>query len=163
MATGLMKTQYNYVLGSREIMLNHCAQMLPEKFAEQMKEFKMNSICMLLVHSANAYLYWIGKFGLGKDLKYFADRKDYSAEDIKSMYTVVDSLVAEFTEKYEANPEAMIEGYNSIAEGNVSYPALQVFLHAVTHEYHHKGQIMSVSSLIGYPPPDADVIHYNDH
>lgn len=159
----IMKSQYNYVLESREIMLTHCSAMLPEKFAEQLAEFKMNSICMLLVHTANAYVYWIGKFGLGKELKYFADRKDYTVDDIKNMYTVVDSLVADFTEKYKDNSGIMITGYNSIAEDNVTYPALQIFLHALTHEYHHKGQIMSISSLIGYPPPDADVIHYDEH
>lgn len=158
-----MELQYEYILGSREILLEHCGKMLPEKFAEQLAEFKMNSICMLLVHSANAYMYWIGKFGLGRDIKYFADRKDYTVDDIKQMYDVVNSLVAEFIEKYKNDPSTIITGYNSIAEGDVSYPALQVFTHGFTHEYHHKGQIMSVSSLIGYPPPDADAIHFNDH
>ncbi len=35
---------------------------------------------------------------------------------------------------------------------------LQLFTHVITHEFHHKGQIMSLSRHLGYTPVDADII-----
>jgi uncharacterized damage-inducible protein DinB len=35
---------------------------------------------------------------------------------------------------------------------------LEVFTHVMTHEYHHKGQLLSLSRQLGYTPIDTDVI-----
>jgi len=32
--------------------------------------------------------------------------------------------------------------------------------HVMTHEFHHKGQIMTMGRMLGYTPPDADVIRF---
>ena len=38
------------------------------------------------------------------------------------------------------------------------FTPLQLFTHTITHEFHHKGQVMSMSRLLGYVPVDADII-----
>ncbi|MNL32837.1 DinB family protein [compost metagenome] len=35
---------------------------------------------------------------------------------------------------------------------------LKLFTHVTTHEYHHKGQILSLSRHLGYTPVDTDII-----
>nr|WP_242021046.1 DinB family protein [Cytobacillus oceanisediminis] len=35
-------------------------------------------------------------------------------------------------------------------------------MHTVTHEYHHKGQIMAMSRQLGYEPPNTDVLGTRD-
>ena len=35
---------------------------------------------------------------------------------------------------------------------------LKLFTHVITHEFHHKGQILSLSRHLGYVPVDTDVI-----
>lgn len=32
--------------------------------------------------------------------------------------------------------------------------------HVMTHEFHHKGKIMTMGRMLGYTPPDADVIRF---
>ncbi|MNY69859.1 DinB family protein [compost metagenome] len=34
----------------------------------------------------------------------------------------------------------------------------KVFTHVITHEYHHKGQILSLSRHLGYTPVDTDIM-----
>jgi uncharacterized damage-inducible protein DinB len=42
----------------------------------------------------------------------------------------------------------------------VSATPLQLFTHLLTHEFHHKGQIMTMCRLLGHIPPDTDVIRF---
>ncbi|MFI5159066.1 MAG: DinB family protein [Sphingobacteriales bacterium] len=34
----------------------------------------------------------------------------------------------------------------------------ELFTHVTTHEFHHKGQVVSMSRQLGYTPVDTDVI-----
>lgn len=36
--------------------------------------------------------------------------------------------------------------------------SLELFSHVITHEYHHKGQVLSISRHLGYTPVDTDII-----
>ncbi len=31
-------------------------------------------------------------------------------------------------------------------------------VHMLTHEYHHKGQIVTIARMLGYEPPDTDLL-----
>ncbi|MBB6674699.1 hypothetical protein H7C19_28865 [Cohnella nanjingensis] len=35
---------------------------------------------------------------------------------------------------------------------------VQLLLHTVTHEYHHKGQVVTMARQMGYIPPNTDVL-----
>nr|WP_261382294.1 DinB family protein [Mucilaginibacter achroorhodeus] len=35
---------------------------------------------------------------------------------------------------------------------------LELFTHVITHEFHHKGQLVNMSRQLGYIPVDTDVI-----
>ncbi|HEX8506591.1 MAG TPA: DinB family protein [Hymenobacter sp.] len=37
---------------------------------------------------------------------------------------------------------------------------LQLFPHVITHEFHHKGQILSMSRLLGHVPVDTGAIRF---
>ncbi len=34
----------------------------------------------------------------------------------------------------------------------------ELFTHVITHEFHHKGQVLSLSRHLGYIPVDTDII-----
>ncbi|MCB0624495.1 MAG: hypothetical protein KDC43_11415, partial [Saprospiraceae bacterium] len=36
--------------------------------------------------------------------------------------------------------------------------AFRLFTHVVTHEFHHKGQILSLTRHLGFVPVDTDVM-----
>jgi uncharacterized damage-inducible protein DinB len=37
---------------------------------------------------------------------------------------------------------------------------LELFTHVITHEFHHKGQVLTMSRLLGYTPVDTDVVRF---
>jgi len=43
------------------------------------------------------------------------------------------------------------------AVGEVTATPLQLFTHVLTHEFHHKGQIMTMCRILGYTPVETDV------
>ncbi|MCB0535444.1 MAG: hypothetical protein KDD14_24780 [Saprospiraceae bacterium] len=43
-------------------------------------------------------------------------------------------------------------------EKEILAPPLRLFTHIVTHEFHHKGQILSLSRHLGYTPVDTDIM-----
>jgi uncharacterized damage-inducible protein DinB len=34
-----------------------------------------------------------------------------------------------------------------------------ILLHVITHAFHHKGQIVAMLRILGYPAPDTDLQH----
>jgi uncharacterized damage-inducible protein DinB len=50
----------------------------------------------------------------------------------------------------EANPGSKIK-----------LTALELITHVITHEFHHKGQVMTMARLSGFTPPDADILRFN--
>jgi uncharacterized damage-inducible protein DinB len=40
--------------------------------------------------------------------------------------------------------------------GELRSPAF-ILLHVITHAFHHKGQVVAMLRILGYPPPDTDL------
>ncbi len=72
-----------------------------------------------------------------------------------------------------AQTDAMVEGFLSEFANSLDTPLTRphpsfpdgltvtpcwLFTHTVTHEFHHKGQIIGICRHLGYPTPDTDLI-----
>lgn len=44
----------------------------------------------------------------------------------------------------------------------ISMTPRKLICHTITHEYHHKGQIVSMARLMGYEPPNTDILGTDD-
>jgi uncharacterized damage-inducible protein DinB len=71
----------------------------------------------------------------------------------------VDETVDIFLGTFQEKLESPITGTHD-AMGKLSATPVQVFTHVLTHEFHHKGQIMSMCRLLGHQPPDTDVSNF---
>jgi len=40
----------------------------------------------------------------------------------------------------------------------ISMTPAKLLMHTITHEYHHKGQIVAMARQMGYVPPNTDVL-----
>jgi uncharacterized damage-inducible protein DinB len=65
-------------------------------------------------------------------------------------------LVNEFIHAYSENH--LVDLKFTIKDRTVVANPLKLFTHIITHEFHHKGQLLSLSRHIGYVPVDTDVI-----
>lgn len=156
-----MKTaqqQYEWVRSSREIVFRFCEQIPPQQLAGPIASFGRGSVTDTLLHVADTYLYWIAAVGLQQQPAYSGPHTEKNMETIREAFDTVNAVVTEFLFTYAARPEAVI---TREATGNLSEirsSPLQLFTHVITHEFHHKGQVMTMGRMLGHTPPDADII-----
>jgi uncharacterized damage-inducible protein DinB len=134
--------------------------MQPADLFKPVGEFNQSSIADLLVHNANTYTSWIGNFGLDRDTAFIKTGEVTSLDDIRSLFEKIDLIVAEFLGKYEANYDEPFTAMVKHRQFPLTLSPLQLYTQAVTHEFHHKGQIVTMSRLLGYTPVDTDVIRF---
>jgi len=81
-----------------------------------------------------------------------------SLDEIESLFEQVDEFVKNFLEKYSSDYERPFTKTIAHKGIPVTVMPLQLFTHVITHEFHRKGQILTMSRLLGYTPVDTDVI-----
>jgi uncharacterized damage-inducible protein DinB len=93
---------------------------------------------------------------LNKDRNFTAYHVVKNAFDAQEYFHSIDALVNEFIHAHSENHLAHIELTNK--ERKVVVSPLKLFTHVITHEFHHKGQLLSLNRHIGYVPVNTDVI-----
>jgi uncharacterized damage-inducible protein DinB len=152
----LLNHQYELVKHSRKILLDYCSKIKSDDLINDVEGFGRGSIRNLLVHIMNTYQYWLGSFGLKKNDPFLEAEKIMTVDEIKNKFEKTNLLVSEFLQKFSDNLNVKING--EIRGKEKSLTPLELFTHVITHEYHHKGQILSMSRHLGYTPVDTDVI-----
>lgn len=152
----ILKSQYDHVISSRSVLLQYCWEIPFDKLTLENSSFGRGSIRNLLVHTANCYEFWVGKNALKKDDLFTTYKSQENIVQIENLFLKVDHLMEEFIKK-------MNEGYNRPIDYEINgikgvTDYIQIFTHVTMHEFHHKGQILSLSRHLGYIPVDTDVI-----
>lgn len=152
----LLKTQYELLRGSRMVMLDFIERELPAQLRVPIAAFNGSNVRYLLIHTANCYKHWLANFGMSKELSFIDDESVEDTSAIRSAYAETDAIVNEFLERFSGSPEQLVT--NQLRGKGLSITPLQLFTHVLTHEFHHKGQIMTMCRLLGHTPPDTDII-----
>ncbi|MOA34854.1 DinB family protein [compost metagenome] len=133
--------------------------MTDEHFNVPVNNFGRGSIKTTLLHVCNTYLYWLSQFALNKEETFYQPDDINSVVDLTACFLKADEVVVEFLNAFK-DPEEIITGYVSLYETNYDFGVLKLFTHVITHEFHHKGQVMSMGRILGYTPPDADILRF---
>ncbi|MGS2739822.1 DinB family protein [Sinomicrobium sp. M5D2P17] len=152
----IIETQYELVKESREILLKYCTGISKKDFTKENSSFGKGSIRNLLVHTGNTYELWIGKHALQKVKVPTPYTSVATVDELQLFYKDIDMLMEEFLNRHipDFNRDISI----CINGKTRSISALQLFTHVITHEFHHKGQVLSLSRHLGYVPVDTDII-----
>ena len=153
----ILKKQYELVCGSREAVLNYCETMKPEDLNKKIETFNNESIISLMAHNANTYMFWMKRFSEREKFTYFKDEDIADIKDLKSIYEEVNSVVNVFFNKYP-DVSTPVEGDLYWLKKIAGFPMYELLTHVMTHEFHHKGQVMTMSRLLGYTPPLTDLL-----
>ena len=152
----ILGKQYELLLGSRMVMLDFIERELPGQFAEPVAEFNGSTVRYLLVHTANTYKHWLGNFGMNAGLMFADENIINDIPAIRAVYAEVDRLVNDFLDKFEDGLDEPV--INHLRRQELALTPLQLFTHVLTHEFHHKGQIMTMCRLLADMPTDTDII-----
>jgi uncharacterized damage-inducible protein DinB len=120
-----------------------------------------------LVHIADCYFAWLGSFVLLKTKKPLTLKEDllkFNLDEIKVRFEQVDSFV---NEVFKLNGNQLYEPIQRKIPWREAPEALTItpgklLMHTITHEFHHKGQIVAMIRQMGYVPSNTDVLGTED-
>jgi len=158
MSADLLQQQYALLKGSRQVLFAYCETLTNEEFTKELPQFGHGSIRNLLTHIADVYVHWLQNFALSKLTPYNNNHDINQMSDVRHMFAATDKHVEEFIHHFGADTTQSITA--PIPQGNktLTTTPLALFLHAITHEFHHEGQILSMSRAMGHTPVDTDII-----
>lgn len=151
-----LKDQYALIKNSREVVLNFVDTQVKEDWNIPVALCNHQTIRYLFEHCAGCYGSWLADFALQYAPEPIPNVELITIDTVRALYGGIDSLVEAFLNKYEFNLEVPIIGVHN-ACGEVSATPLALFTHVITHEFHHKGQLMLMCRILGHTPPETDV------
>ncbi len=158
-ADSTLLQQYRLVQSSREALFNYCEHISPEHFGQKVSSFNNENMAGMMAHVAATYVSWLANFAQQEQRPYFTAEDCRNLQAAKVMFGEVDLIVAGFLQKFKDSLELPL--ILPKREGSeLSLSPLMLFTHVITHEFHHKGQIVNMSRQLGYTPVDTDIIRY---
>lgn len=156
----ILQKQYGLVQGSRGELLKFVENQVGPGLNTPVAAFEARTIRYMLVHIAGCYFHWLEKFAVKRDIEKL-DNEDFgTASQIRALFGKVDETMMTFLKNFDGKMEQPINRTLSQDNRQVSATPLEIFTHVTTHEFHHKGQIVTMCRLLGYPPPDTDIIRF---
>ncbi|MGE0362122.1 MAG: DinB family protein [Vicinamibacterales bacterium] len=152
---------YGWVRRTRETVFDWTASLPPAIYTAERPEFAVGSLRTVQAHAGQCYLWWTGHFGLGLDWAAL-DRDPLTIHDVAAMrayYRQVDEVVAQALATF-ADPDREFTIRHPEA-GSMRVTRRWLLMHPLTHEFHHKGQMLAMGRTLGHPFPagaDTDLV-----
>lgn len=149
------KSQYELIQRTRESLFRYCEVLSPADYVTEVEALGGASIRNLHAHVADCYRIWLGNRALGKALPKVKPESIGNVEDMREVFKTIDALTYEFLNEYKDKwePSNQASGQNDSVESS----ELWLFTHTITHEFHHRGQIVKMGRMLGYPPPKMNL------
>ena len=149
--------QYTFVQDSRSVLLSFCDAVSAAHFVTEVEGFgRGGSMRNLVVHVANSYRYWITGHCFGEGIAPLVYDEYVNVDDCRKLYKTVDDEMLRLISSFEMD---YLKDITSSGRDNTFIASpFKVFMHGITHEYHHKGQVLSIARHLGYIPVDTDII-----
>ena len=153
----LLEEQYRWAREARKVLFDFCATMAPDRFVRVSPDVgNGGSIRSLMIHVCDTYYGWLTQVGLQRPFHKIDVDAFSTLEDCVACYAKTDELMIEFLDRYEHRYQEPIT--TTVAGHSVISSPFQLFTHVITHESHHKGQMLTLSRMWGYQPVDTDII-----
>ncbi|MGP4080696.1 DinB family protein [Pseudalkalibacillus sp. R45] len=150
-------TQYDWIQRTRESLFSYCETLSPADYVKELETFGGDSICSLHAHVADCYRVWLGRRALGKSIPRLNAESINNVEEMREVFRGMDDLVREFLTEFQGKWDQTIQ-VSFEKDSKTEFTTLWLFTHTITHEFHHKGQIVKMGRHLGYIPPDTDLI-----
>lgn len=159
MQSGLLYTQYTLVQQSRQVVFQFLKEDLMDDLAKPLPIFMDKTISYMYVHIANTYIAWAGNFAMNGSSTYYDQDQPLNIAQIEKLFAQVDEIMAGFIAHFSATQTQDVKGHKWPGK-YIETDAYSIFTHVITHEFHHKGQAMTMARLLGHTPPDTDVMRF---
>jgi uncharacterized damage-inducible protein DinB len=142
------------------LVLDHLATVPATDFVKQVPGFGFATLREQIVHIFSCEAFWIHTL---QDIR-LADHDPSDWPNVAHARTL-QGMVSAHTLAYLAgvtNEQLNSDTELHFSDGDVAVrtPAL-VLHHVLTHAFHHKGQIVAMCRMLGYPAPDTDLNRFS--
>jgi len=151
-----LKKQYELLQRPRGILLNFIEKEVGADIDTPVAAYENKTIRSLMEHTNSCYFVWLAYFCLRQPYGSIKDQGSATFEELRQFYKKADETVATFLQNFDGKMELPITAPHWDDEILTLTP-FQLFTHVVTHEFHHKGQIVMMCRLLGYVPPETDI------
>lgn len=157
----VLKQQYGFISSTRQALFLFLEEIPLQYLHKTVPNFGNTTIIRTHLHVADCYLGWLGRFALKQSDFKFATDYEIEHSDVKNVrerFKLVDEVVQRFLDEFNSRWfENIANQVKWQKEPWVTTP-LWLLTHTETHEFHHKGQIVSMARHLGYIPPDTDLV-----
>lgn len=156
-----LKTLYGWVKPTREILFEYTQSLPVDVYTLEKPEFAYGSIRNVHAHVAQCYLWWVGRIGMSIDWDLLEPHPS-SLTDVSAMreqFRKVDAMVEQALETF-TTPDTILE-FQHPRHGVMKLTQRWLVMHPITHEFHHKGQLLAMGRMLGHPLPqelDTDLV-----
>lgn len=154
----MLQQQYDWIRAARQNMFTFLEELPPQALHQKVPEFGHGTIIRSYIHVVDSYRFWLGSFAF-KKINEHQDTTVHERADVKFVrerFAEVDERVQRFLNEYRDCWYEPIEQDESWQGYPKTPTPLLLLTHVETHEFHHKGQIVSMAKHLGYPPPADD-------
>ncbi|AWN23546.1 hypothetical protein DKM44_10175 [Deinococcus irradiatisoli] len=152
-----LRTFYSWVKAAREQLFTWAASLPAEVYTRKSPDFAYGSLRNVQAHIADCYLVWVGTCGLQQTERPFDTSAAQDVAGMRRVYAQLDQMLERAFEQFTQPDEPMdIQFRNEMLQVTQRW----LILHPITHEFHHKGQMLTMGRMLGwpYPPgPDTDL------
>jgi uncharacterized damage-inducible protein DinB len=156
----LLRDQYELVRSTRSLVLDFLAGLPADVLHRPVAGFGQGTLLSTHLHVADDYGFWFDSVVRGRKAPEFPSIPDaeLDVQALRRTFAVADGLVAEFLDAYGerwSEPLPLVVPWRAKP---LHLSPLFLMTHEETHEFHHKGQMLSMARILGYPPPDTDAL-----
>jgi uncharacterized damage-inducible protein DinB len=144
---------------ARPLMLKNLELLKPEEFTRPMPFLGGRSPRDVLAHAMETEIFWMQCALQGKPRIEFEQYGQYP--DVESVRKKWEEVAAETKEYLRGLTPEILKAEKSVDWGGgiVSrFPLWLAIYQVITHEFHHKGQLMSIVRGLGYEPEMTDFV-----
>lgn len=145
-----LRTLYGWVRRSRDIVFSYTENLPLEVYTHNHPDFAYGSIRNIHAHVADCYLWWIEQIGLGKPRLEVDPSSLVDTAAMRKYFDRVDLVVEEALETFD-NPDHVFVCNHPNPEVKLTVSQRWLIMHPVTHEFHHKGQMLALGRVRGHP------------
>lgn len=153
----LYSSQYEMVKNAREAFLAYCKTLDRDDLTKEHLHFGHGgSIRNLLVHIVHGYEFWIEMNSFKQDVSHTSFDSISDIDEVAKLFDRVNAMMKEFISK--AISGELKEIAYTLDERKGVVDPFTVFTHLITHEFYHKGQILTLCRTLGYIPVDTGIV-----